>query len=173
MKLVHEILEDEFGAELISSDEDRARYEDEAEDIKRTLSRRTVAKKMLYGPAGNIRVEITREMFEQAITEWMDRAEILVEVALEQASVEPGGIDKVLLVGGSTRIPLVQQRLEKMFGSTPEAAVNVDECVALGSSGVGSCWDLGECRGPGCGGDPDIRGLYQTRRGPRGPSGLQ
>ncbi len=134
LEMLEEKYKEEFGAELIDSDEDRARYEDEAEDIKRTLSRRNVAKKMLYGPAGNMRVEITREMFEQAINERMERADILIEVALEQAGIEPSGIDKVLLVGGSTRIPLVQQRLEKMFGFAPEVAVNVDECVALGAA---------------------------------------
>jgi molecular chaperone DnaK len=64
----------------------------------------------------------------------MDRTDILVEVALGEAGIEPAGIDKVLLVGGSTRIPLVQQRLEKMFGRAPETAVNVDECVALGAA---------------------------------------
>ncbi|MFH1718361.1 MAG: Hsp70 family protein [Planctomycetota bacterium] len=134
LELLEQSYRDKFGAELIGSDEDRAKYEDEAEDIKRTLSRRNVAKKMLYGPAGNMRVEITREMFEQAISELMDRADILVEVALEEAGIEPSGIDKVLLVGGSTRIPFVQQRLEKTFGFAPETAVNVDECVALGAA---------------------------------------
>jgi molecular chaperone DnaK len=134
LEILEQNYRDKFGAELISSDEDRAKYEDEAEDIKRTLSRRSVAKKMLYGPAGNMRVEITREMFEQAISELMERADILVEVALGEAGVEPSGIDKVLLVGGSTRIPLVRQRLEKMFGFAPETAVNVDECVALGAA---------------------------------------
>ena len=94
----------------------------------------TLAKKMLYGPEGNMRVEVTREMFEEAIAPLMERADILVEVALGEASIEPTGIDKVLLVGGSTRIPLVQQRLEKMFGKQPETAVNVDECVALGAA---------------------------------------
>ncbi len=134
VEILEKIYKDKFGSELISSEEDRAKYEDEAEDIKRTLSRRNVAKKMLYGPAGNMRIEITREMFEQAISEHMDRADILVEVALEEAGVEPSKIDKVLLVGGSTRIPLVQQRLEKIFGFAPETAVNVDECVALGAA---------------------------------------
>jgi molecular chaperone DnaK len=125
---------DKFGADLIGSEEDRAKYEDEAEDIKKALSRRDVAKKMLYGSAGNMRVEVTREMLESAISELMDRADILVEIALEEAKLEPSGIDKVLLVGGSTRIPMVQQRLEKMFGFPPATAVNVDECVALGAA---------------------------------------
>jgi molecular chaperone DnaK len=125
---------EKFGAELINSDEDRAKYEDEAEDVKKTLSRRPVAKKMLYGPAGSIRIEITREMFEQAISSLITRTDILLEVALEEAGVEPSRIDRVLLVGGSTRIPLVQDHLEKMFGFPPEKTVNVDECVALGAA---------------------------------------
>ena len=134
LEILEQKYKEKFKAELIGSDEDRAKYEDEAEDIKRTLSRRDVAKKMLYGPAGNMRVEITREMFEKAISPLMDRADILVEVALGEAGIEPAEIGKVLLVGGSTRIPMVQQRLEKMFGEMPQTAVNVDECVALGAA---------------------------------------
>ncbi|MFA5554167.1 MAG: Hsp70 family protein, partial [Phycisphaerae bacterium] len=111
-----------------------AKYEDEAEDIKKTLSRRESAKKILYGPAGTTRVEITREMFEKAIRPLIERSEILIEVALEEAKLKPSDINAVLLVGGSSRIPLVQQRLEKKFGFAPEAAVNVDECVALGAA---------------------------------------
>jgi molecular chaperone DnaK len=134
LKILEKSYKEKFGAKLINSDEDRARYEDEAEDIKKTLSRRTVAKKMLYGSAGNMRVEITRETFEKAISSLIARTVMLLESALEEATVEPGKIDKVLLVGGSSRIPLVQQRLEKIFGFSPEITVNVDECVALGAA---------------------------------------
>lgn len=134
VELLEQKYREKFDTELISTEEDRAKCEDEAEDIKKTLSRRDVAKKMLYGPAGSMRVEITRQMFEDAISDLMNRADILVEVALEEANIEPKGIDKVLLVGGSTRIPLVQQRLEQIFGFPPETAVNVDECVALGAA---------------------------------------
>jgi molecular chaperone DnaK len=134
LKILEQSYKEKFSAELISSDEDRAKYEDEAEDVKKTLSRRKTAKKMLYGSAGNLKVEITREMFEKDISSLITRTDILVEVALEEAGIEPSGIDKVLLVGGSTRIPLVQERLEKKFGFAPETAVNVDECVALGAA---------------------------------------
>ena len=134
LEMLEQHYRDKLDAELLDSDEDKAKYEDEAEDIKKTLSRRDVAKKMLYGPAGNMRVEITRDMFEQAISSLMARTDILVEVALEEAGVKPSEIDKVLLVGGSTRMPIVQQRLENVFGFAPETAVNVDECVALGAA---------------------------------------
>jgi len=134
LEILEQKYKDQFGTELITCDEDRVKYEDEAEDTKKTLSRRLVAKKILYGSAGNMRIEITREMFEQAIASLLSRTDILVEVALEEAGLEPGAIDKVLLVGGSTRVPAIQQRLEKKFGFTPEIAVNVDECVALGAA---------------------------------------
>ncbi len=134
LEMLEQSYRDKFGSDLIDSDEDRAKYEDDAEDIKKTLSRRPVAKKMLYGPAGSMRAEITREMFEEAISSLIARTDILLEVALEEASVKPSGIDKVLLVGGSTRIPSVQKRLEKMFGFAPETTVNVDECVTLGAA---------------------------------------
>jgi molecular chaperone DnaK len=134
MEILERCYREKFGSELIGSEEDRAKYEDEAEDIKKTLSRRQTAKTMLYGPAGNVKVEITRKMFEEAISSLVARTDILLEVALEEAGAEASGIDKVLLVGGSTRIPMVQKHLEKKFGHAPESTVNVDECVALGAA---------------------------------------
>jgi len=134
LQILEQAYKEHLNAELINSEEDRARYEDEAEDIKKTLSRRPVAKKILYGPAGSMKVEVTRQMFEQAIASLLARTDMLVEVALKEANLQPSHIDKVLLVGGSTRIPAIQRRLEQMFGAPPEAAVNVDECVALGAA---------------------------------------
>ncbi len=134
LEILEKSYKDKFGTELITSDEDRAKYEDDAEDIKKTLSRRLAAKKMLYGPAGNMRVEIKREMFEEGIASLIARTDILVEVVLDEAGLKPSDINKVLLVGGSTRIPLVQKHLEKTFRYKPETAVNVDECVALGAA---------------------------------------
>ena len=125
LEMLEQHYRDKLDAELLGSDEDKAKYEDEAEDIKKTLSRRDVAKKMLYGPAGNMRVEITRDMFEQAISSLMARTDILVEVALEEAGVKPSEIDKVLLVGGSTRMPIVQQRLENVFGAALHAGLTM------------------------------------------------
>jgi len=134
LEIVQRKYKEEYGVELINSDQDRAKYEDEAEDIKKTLSRRPVAKKMLYGEAGSLRVEIQREDFEKEISQLIARTDMLLEVALDEAKLETSALDKVLLVGGSTRIPLVRRRLENMFGFEPDTAVNVDECVALGAA---------------------------------------
>lgn len=129
-----EAYKQEHHTDLIACEQDRAKYEDDAEDIKKTLSRRSVAKKMLYGPAGSCRFEITREEFEKVIDPFIGRTEILIDVSLEEAGCTAKDISQVLLVGGSTRIPVIQQRLEKKFGFPPRIAVNVDECVALGAA---------------------------------------
>jgi len=134
LEIFEKLYKDKFGADLITSDEERAKYEDEAEDAKKTLSRRPVAKKMLYGPSGSMRAEITREMFEEAIAPLVARTDMMVEVVLEEAGIKPSDVDKVLLVGGSTRVPVVRTHLEETFGFPPENAVNVDECVALGAA---------------------------------------
>ncbi|MHC4864333.1 MAG: Hsp70 family protein [Planctomycetota bacterium] len=134
LRIMEESYRKKFSAELIASDEDRAKYEDEAEDIKKTLSRRSSAKKMLYGAEGSKKVEIKREKFEEAISSLLGRTDILLEVALEEAGLKTSDINKVLLVGGSTRIPMVQKHLEQKFGFAPETTVNVDECVALGAA---------------------------------------
>ena len=134
VELFEEAYRKEYNEELIQNDQDRAKYEDEAEDVKKTLSRRNSIRKILYGNAGSVRVEITRQQYEAAIDSLIARTEILIEVALEEAKSGVSDIQKVLLVGGSTRMPVVRQRLAEKFGFEPEIAVNVDECVALGAA---------------------------------------
>jgi molecular chaperone DnaK len=134
LRILEQSYKAQTDAELIESEEDRAKYEDEAEDIKKTLSRRSVARKILYGPAGSVRTEVTRKDFEEAINELLSRSDMLLEAALAEAQLSASEIDKVILVGGSTRIPIVQKKLEDIFGFQPEITVNVDECVALGAA---------------------------------------
>ncbi len=134
IEMFEEAYRNEHHTELIQNEQDRAKYEDEADDVKKTLSRRNLVRKILYGPAGSMRVEITQQQFEKAIEPLMARIEILIEVALEEAKCSVSDIHKVLLAGGSTRMPVVQRNLEKKFGFVPEIAVNVDECVALGAA---------------------------------------
>jgi molecular chaperone DnaK len=62
------------------------------------------------------------------------RTDMMVEVVLEEAGIKPSDVNTVLLVGGSTRVPMVRTHLEETFGFAPESAVNVDECVALGAA---------------------------------------
>ena len=134
VELFEQAYREEYNEELIQNEQDRAKYEDEAEDVKKTLSRRNSVRKILYGAAGSVRAEITRQQYEKAIEALIARTEILIEVALEEAKSKVSDITKVLLVGGSTRMPVVRQRLQEKFGFEPDVAVNVDECVALGAA---------------------------------------
>ncbi len=60
-------------------------------------------------------IELTRNVSEESISSYLARIEMLVETALEEASMKPEEADAVLLVGGSTRIPIVQNKLQKIF----------------------------------------------------------
>ncbi len=128
------IYREEKGAELYETDEEKAELEELAEDVKRSLSQRPSRKVMLRGSAGTVRAEVKREQFEEDIASHVAGIEMLVETVLEDADCSPKDIDKVLLVGGSTRIPLIQRRLTKLMGFEPTAEVNMDECVALGAA---------------------------------------
>lgn len=132
--IFEDIYREETGEALLAREEDRARFMLEAETLKKTLSRRAQGRVILAGDAGTARARISRERFEEAISPLIARIEMLVEDVLDEAEMEPEDVSQVLLVGGSTRIPLVSGRLERMFGQPPRTAVNVDECVAMGAA---------------------------------------
>jgi len=77
---------------------------------------------------------ITRAEFEALIEPLVERTLGPVRQALEDAGLEPGDIDEAVLVGGSTRIPLVRQRVADLFGKKPHTELNPDEVVALGAA---------------------------------------
>jgi molecular chaperone DnaK (HSP70) len=78
--------------------------------------------------------EITREEFEEAIAPIIERTMGPVKLALADAKLKPAQMDEVVLVGGSTRIPLVRRRVEEFFCRKPHFELNPDEVVALGAA---------------------------------------
>lgn len=78
--------------------------------------------------------KLTRAQFERMIERYIDRTIEICKKALEKAKLSPSEIDEVILVGGSTRIPLVQQRVEDFFGKKPHKGINPDEVVAIGAA---------------------------------------
>ncbi|MBD3242240.1 MAG: molecular chaperone DnaK, partial [Chitinivibrionales bacterium] len=77
---------------------------------------------------------MTRAKFESLVEHLVDRSIEPCRKALNDAGVSASDIDEVILVGGSTRIPLVQKRVEEFFGKAPHKGVNPDEVVALGAA---------------------------------------
>ena len=77
---------------------------------------------------------LTRAKFEQLSDELVKRSILPVKKALEDASLSTSDVDEVILVGGSTRIPIIQTEVEKFFGKKPSKGVNPDEVVAIGAA---------------------------------------
>lgn len=79
-------------------------------------------------------VTLTRSKFEQLIADLVKRTIKPCETALKAAGLSKSDIDEIILVGGSTRIPIVQEAVEKFFGKKPSKGVNPDEVVAVGAA---------------------------------------
>ena len=79
-------------------------------------------------------VTLTRAKFEELISDLVDATRVPVEQAMKDAGVTSADIHKVLLVGGSTRVPCVQEMVKKITGKEPDKGINPDECVAIGAS---------------------------------------
>lgn len=82
----------------------------------------------------HLQKKLTRARLEEMIKDLIDRTMDIVKKALEDAKLQPKDINEIVLVGGSTRIPLVQQRIKEFFGKEPHKGVNPDEVVAVGAA---------------------------------------
>ena len=82
----------------------------------------------------HIQQDLTREKFEILCKDLIDRCRIPVEKALKDAKLDKSGINEVVLVGGSTRIPAIQELVKSLTGKKPNKSVNPDEVVAIGAA---------------------------------------
>ena len=82
----------------------------------------------------HLNMNLTRSKFEQLVDDLIQRTIPPMQQALKDASLDPKRIDEVILVGGSTRIPKIQQIVKDYFGKDPNKSVNPDEVVAIGAA---------------------------------------
>jgi len=117
-----------------------ARLQHAAEAAKITLSDEpyaTLAEEYLFEKDGvpiHLSVEISRDDYEEMIEPYVAETLEAVHVALSGAGLTVADINEILLVGGATRTPLVQRRLERDLGMQPRAEVDPDLCVAMGAA---------------------------------------
>ncbi len=83
---------------------------------------------------GRFTRELTRDQLESLTMEIIERTLTPCRMALKDAGLSPNAIDEIVLVGGSTRMPIVRQRVQELFGKTPHCEINPDEVVALGAA---------------------------------------
>ena len=128
------------GMDLSSDKMAMQRLKEAAEKAKKELSTVTSTNINLPfitmnqdGPK-HLDVTLTRAKFDELTADLVDRTMEPVRVALKDADLQPSELDKVLLVGGSTRIPAVQEAVKKYTGKEPFKGINPDECVAIGAS---------------------------------------
>lgn len=116
------------------------RVREEAEKAKKDLSQVTSVNINLpflaMGKDGpkHLDMTLTRSEFDQITFDLVERTALPVQNALSDAGITAAALDKVLLVGGSTRIPAVQEKVRKLTGKEPSKQINPDECVALGAA---------------------------------------
>jgi molecular chaperone DnaK len=82
----------------------------------------------------HLNIKITRSKLEALVSDLLDKLEGPCKVALKDAGLSASNVDEVILVGGMTRMPAVQERVKKIFGKEPDKGVNPDEVVALGAA---------------------------------------
>ena len=137
--LVEEYLKKE-GVDLRSDPIAMQRLRDAAENAKIELSQKQKTNINLpyitSGPSGPkfLDIDLTRSKLEQLIGDLIESTVGPVKQALSDSKLKPDQIDHVLLVGGSTRVPLVQETVKKLLGKEPDKGINPDECVALGAA---------------------------------------
>ncbi|MBR0039522.1 MAG: molecular chaperone DnaK [Lachnospiraceae bacterium] len=116
------------------------RLKEAAEKAKKELSSTTTSNINLpfitatADGAKHLDMNLTKAKFEELTNDLTERTAIPVQNALKDAGLSASDINKVLLVGGSTRIPAVQEKVKQLMGQEPSKTLNPDECVALGAS---------------------------------------
>ena len=111
-----------------------------AEDAKKALSAQTVTTinlpfvSTVKGQPVHLEMELTRSIFDELTADLVARTETPVKKVLADGGVNVSELGMVLLVGGSTRIPAVQEKVRQLTGKEPSRNLNPDECVALGAA---------------------------------------
>lgn len=142
-KIVDYLIEKFIRETAVDLSKDRSamqRLKDAAEKAKKDLSGLTQTQISLpfisMGQAGPVHLEetLTRAKFDELTQDLVERAKLPVQRALQDAKMTSADIHQVLLVGGSTRIPAVQEMVKKELGKEPNKSVNPDEVVAMGAA---------------------------------------
>lgn len=140
MKYMISEFKKENGIDLSKDVTAMQRLKDAAEKAKKELSTTMTTNVNLPfitaidGAPVHLNMDIKRAKFEELSSSLVDKTLVPVREALSDAGLTASEIDKVLLVGGSTRIPAVQEAVKKLIGKEPQKDINPDECVAIGAA---------------------------------------
>jgi molecular chaperone DnaK len=122
------------GRSLLEDDTAEASLREQAEVAKHTLTTVEQVRVTLSAAGFSAPVTVTRVEFEAATSSLLSRTRDVAELVVEEAGLAWSGIDRVLLAGGSTRMPMVRAMLEEVAGKRPDWSLNPDEVVAHGAA---------------------------------------
>lgn len=120
------------------------RIREAAEQTKKELSTASTSNinlpylTQVKGEPVHLEMTLTRAVFNELVQDLIERTQTPVQNALSDAGITPSQLGRVLLVGGSTRIPAVQDKVRALTGKEPSRNINPDECVAKGAAILGS-----------------------------------
>lgn len=126
--------EEEHDIDLYDDDVALQDLREKAEACKKMLSSRNKANISIVSQVKALKAEITKELFDEMIEPLLDRTTLIMNTVIEEAGLNYGEIDKILLVGGSTRVKRVSEIILKTTGINPSNEVNPDEVVAIGAA---------------------------------------
>jgi molecular chaperone DnaK len=111
---------------------------DKAESLKRNLTIRDTGAVFLSAGGVNAKITVTRSKFEELTQHLLNRTETTLDLVMDDAGLNYADVDRVILVGGSTKMPMVKDLVKRVTGHEPQRGVNPDEVVALGAAIVAS-----------------------------------
>ena len=136
-----------FGDDPRTSDEAMRNFTVECEDAKRALSTKQQVPLSVYFNGKTLTLQFTRKDFERMTADLLQRTQDTTELVLQQAGVEVGTLDEVVLVGGSTYMPSVEAMLSEVCGRTPSRDLRPEEAVAQGAAIHAAILEARENRG--------------------------
>lgn len=134
MTKVMKEFQDKYQIDLEDDDEACQQLRIKAEATKKALSSRPKAMISIASQGKVLKTQVTREEFNEKIKGYLDRTKTFMEIAMEDAKLKWSDLSKIILVGGSTRIPAVQEMIKEATGIEPSHELNPDEAVALGAA---------------------------------------
>ena len=147
MTFLNEAFQEQGGPDLFDDPTLEQDLRDKAEIAKKTLSSRDKTNVYLSAGGKNASIPLTRAQFEELTKPRLDKTANIMEFVLEDAGLQWRDIDKILLVGGSTRMKAVPELIERVTGKKPSMEVHPDEVVSLGAAIQAALLEVEEGRG--------------------------
>jgi molecular chaperone DnaK len=122
------------GADPRSDPQDATQLWLDAQEAKHSLSERSKTTVLCFHAGIRMRIDVTRDEFNELTRDLVERTEMTASLVVKQAGLDWSQIDRILLVGGSSRIPMVRDMLRRISGKEPDCSQSPDEAVAHGAA---------------------------------------